>query len=127
MIEEKIKSILAKILDVNKNELSPETDIFKDLGAESIDLLEIAISLEKEFKIKVDENNLFLKSFRYHLEEAEKKESSEKEKLEYLRSIFPFLSEERLKELSSELRNSLFPSIKIKDLISYVKWAREQV
>ncbi len=127
MIEERIRSILAKILDVNKDDLSPETDILKDLGAESIDLLEIAISLEKEFKIKVDENNLFLKSFRYHLEEAEKKESSEKERLGYLRSIFPFLSEERLKELSSELRNSLFPSVKIKDLISYVKWAREQV
>jgi len=126
MIEERIKYILAKILDVDKDELSPETDLLKDLAVESIDLLEIAISLEKEFKIKVDENALFLKSFRYHLEEAEKR-FSEKERLEYLKGIFPFLSKERLKELSSELRDNIFPSVKIKDLVSYVKWMKKKI
>ncbi len=119
MIEEKVKSIISEILDIEENNLSEDTDLIKEIGAESIDLLEIAISLEKGFGIKVDENRLFLKSFRYYLDEAKNKKVDE---INYLNEIYPFLDKKRIKELIEESKNSIIPSIRIKDIVSYVQW-----
>ncbi len=119
MIEEKVKSIISEILDIEENNLSKDTDLIKEIGAESIDLLEIAISLEKEFGIKIDENRLFLKSFRYYLDEAKSKKI---DIINYLNKIYPFLDKKRIKELIEESKNSIIPSIRIKDIVSYVQW-----
>ena len=119
MIEEKVKSIISEILDIEENNLSEDTDLIKEIGAESIDLLEIAISLEKGFGIKVDENRLFLKSFRYYLDEAKNKKINE---INYLNEIYPFLDKKKIKELIEESKNSIIPSIRIKDIVSYVQW-----
>ena len=119
MIEEKVKSIISEILDIEENNLSKDTDLIKEIGAESIDLLEIAISLEKGFGIKVDENRLFLKSFRYYLDEVKNKKVDE---INYLNEIYPFLDKKRIKELIEESKNSIIPSIRIKDIVSYVQW-----
>jgi len=119
MIESRIKFVLADVLDIESNGIGTETDIIRDLGAESIDLLEIALSLEREFGIKVDENKLFLKSFRFYVDEAKQKN---KNKTNYLKRNYPFLSEERIEELLNDAQHFIMPSIKIKDLISYVEW-----
>ena len=119
MIEEKVKSIISEILDIEENNLSEDTDLIKEIGAESIDLLEITISLEKGFGIRVDENRLFLKSFRYYLDEAKNKKVDE---INYLNEIYPFLDKKRIKELIKESKNSIIPSIRIKDIVSYVQW-----
>ncbi len=120
MIEERIKSKISDILGIKKEELTTETDLIRELDAESIDMLEIAISLEKEFGIKIDENSLFLKAFRYYLEEAHEKNTEE---VSYLKQKFPFLDEKRIRELIDEAKSNIVPSIKIKDLICYVQWA----
>jgi len=119
MIESRIKFVLADVLDIESNGIGTETDIIRELGAESIDLLEIALSLEREFGIKVDENKLFLKSFRFYVDEAKQKN---KNKTNYLKRNYPFLSEERIEELLNDAQHFIMPSIKIKDLISYVEW-----
>jgi len=119
MIENRIRSILADVLDIETQQLEAETDLIRELGAESIDLLEIALSLEREFGIKVDENKLFLKSFRFYSDEARDKDLNQ---MDYLKTNYPFLPKKRLKELLDDMKYSIVPSIKIKDLISYVEW-----
>lgn len=119
MIESRVKSILADVLDIKGEEIEGETDIIRSLGAESVDLLEIGLSLEREFGIRVDENKLFLKSFRFYLDEAKQKNI---DKIDYLKKNYPFLSKERIRQLVSETQDYIIPSIKIKDLVSYVEW-----
>lgn len=119
MMESRIKNILINVLDVETDEIDLDTDLIRDLGVESIDLLEIALSIEREFGIKVDENKMFLKSLRFHIDEANEKNIN---KLEYLSEKFPFLSRNRIEELIKESENHVIPSIKIKDLLSYVQW-----
>ena len=53
MIVDKIKSILAEQLDVDVEELTLETDIARDLNADSLDVVEILMSLEDEFGISI--------------------------------------------------------------------------
>jgi len=117
--ESKIKDILINVLDVEMDEIDLDTDLIRDLGVESIDLLEIALSIEREFGIKVDENKMFLKSLRFYIDEANEKNIN---KLEYLRKKFPFLGKDRIEELIEESKNHIIPSVKIKDLLSYVEW-----
>ena len=51
MIFEKVAEILAEQLDVEAEEITPETDIIDDLGADSLDLVDMLMSLEDEFNI----------------------------------------------------------------------------
>ena len=49
----KVQSIIADALYVEKDEVVREASLMKDLGAESIDFLDIVFRLEKEFSIKL--------------------------------------------------------------------------
>lgn len=53
MTEQKVKDILAKQLSVDVNKIAPETNIATDLGADSLDLVEILMSLEEEFSVSI--------------------------------------------------------------------------
>lgn len=50
---EKIQSIIAEALYVDKEEVTKDASLMKDLGAESIDFLDIIFRLEKEFNVKM--------------------------------------------------------------------------
>ena len=52
MTFDKIKTILAEQLDVDEETLNMETDIAKDLNADSLDVVEILMSLEDEFSVE---------------------------------------------------------------------------
>ncbi len=58
MIVDKIKTILAEQLDVDVEELTTETDIAKDLGADSLDVVEILMSLEDEFSVEIPDEEI---------------------------------------------------------------------
>ena len=53
MIFEKVREAFVEALGVDDDEVQPESKIFDDLGAESLDLLEIVYLLEHEFDIKI--------------------------------------------------------------------------
>ncbi len=53
MVENKVKEILAKQLRLDAAKITSETNITTDLGADSLDLVEILMSLEEEFKISI--------------------------------------------------------------------------
>lgn len=53
MTEKKVKEILSKQLGVEVSKITMETNIATDLGADSLDLVEILMSLEDEFSISI--------------------------------------------------------------------------
>jgi len=112
-----IKEILMEILDIEGQEITPETYVIRELDAESIDLLELAVALNSKFNIEVKDDELFLKTFRFYMTEA--KEQG-KDNVQYLITKFPFLTESRIEKIISDLE--VGPTLKVKDLISYVAW-----
>ena len=58
-IFDKIKNALVEALGVDEDEVTPEATLVGDLGAESIDFLDIVFRLEKAFNIKVPRGELF--------------------------------------------------------------------
>jgi acyl carrier protein len=58
-ILEKITEALVEALGVEEEEVTPEATLVGDLGAESIDFLDIVFRLEKAFDIKIPRGELF--------------------------------------------------------------------
>ncbi|MCH7858929.1 MAG: acyl carrier protein [Candidatus Marinimicrobia bacterium] len=56
---EKIQEALVEALGVDDDEVIPEATLVGDLGAESIDFLDIVFRLEKSFEIKIPRGELF--------------------------------------------------------------------
>ena len=53
-LEDRIKKIIVDQLNVNEEQVTPEASFVDDLGADSLDLVELIMSLEDEFKEEVD-------------------------------------------------------------------------
>jgi acyl carrier protein len=58
-VYKKIKVALTDALGVDEEDIKPEATLVGDLGAESIDFLDIVFRLEKAFEIKIPRNELF--------------------------------------------------------------------
>jgi acyl carrier protein len=58
-IEKKVREILADSLGVDEDEVTPQAVLRDDLGAESIDYLDIQFRLEKAFGIKIEKGEMF--------------------------------------------------------------------
>ena len=56
---EKVQEVLVDALGLDDDEVTPEATLMGDLGAESIDFLDIVFRLEKAFDIKVPREELF--------------------------------------------------------------------
>ncbi|HVS72375.1 MAG TPA: acyl carrier protein [Phycisphaerae bacterium] len=54
----KVKEVLTTALAVDDDEVTPDAHLTTDLGAESIDFLDIIFQLEKSFGIKIPKNEL---------------------------------------------------------------------
>ncbi len=116
---EKIRTMLEEILDLDGREISSETYLVGDLGAESIDLLEMAVCLNQEFGINVQDDAVFLWRLRFYLVEARK---SGNDAQPYLAGKYPHLGSARIAEILTDLDKG--PVLKVKDIISYVDYHR---
>lgn len=61
-IYSKVSAVLVDALNVDDDQVSPQATLQGDLGAESIDFLDIVFRLEREFGIKIPRNELFPES-----------------------------------------------------------------
>ena len=50
---EKLKKIIAEVLNVDEEEITMETTFVDDLGADSLDVFQIIMGLEEEFEIEI--------------------------------------------------------------------------
>ena len=55
---EKVKKIIAAQLEIDESALTPETDIEDDLGADSLDAVELIVTFEEEFGISVPDDDI---------------------------------------------------------------------
>jgi len=55
---EKVRDMLAFQLDIDKSEIKSETDIFDDLGADSLDIVELLSALEEEYGIVITDESV---------------------------------------------------------------------
>ena len=55
---EKIKAIIAEVLNVDENEITMETTFTDDLGADSLDLFELVMALEDEYSVEIPAEDL---------------------------------------------------------------------
>jgi len=55
----KVRQVLVDALGVDEEEVTPQSRLVADLGAESIDFLDIVFRLEKAFGIKIQQSELF--------------------------------------------------------------------
>lgn len=58
MVLEKVKAILAEQFDVDESSITPETNFMIDLSADSIDVVELIMSIEAEFEIEIPEEDI---------------------------------------------------------------------
>ncbi|MDY6905514.1 MAG: acyl carrier protein [Thermodesulfobacteriota bacterium] len=55
-IEDKVKRILAERLDMDASEIQPDAEFINDLGADSLDIVELLMSLEDEFDLEISDD-----------------------------------------------------------------------
>ena len=57
-IEQRVKKIVAEQLGVNEADVKNESSFVNDLGADSLDTVELVMALEEEFGVEVPEEDL---------------------------------------------------------------------
>ena len=55
---EKLKQIIARVLNVDPNEITPDSTFIEDLGADSLDVFQIVTELEEEFQITIPQEKV---------------------------------------------------------------------
>lgn len=50
---EKLKKVIAEVLNVDPEEITPDTTFMDDLGADSLDVFQIIMGIEEEFDIEI--------------------------------------------------------------------------
>ena len=52
-VEEKVIEIIAEKLNLSKDQIKPEASFVDDLGADSLDLVELVMAMEEEFDVEI--------------------------------------------------------------------------
>ena len=58
MVLEKDKAILSEQFDVEEDQITPETTLADDLGADSLDVVDLLMSIEDEFEVEIPDEEV---------------------------------------------------------------------
>ena len=58
MVLDKIKDMLEKQLGIDKSKITEDSDIIKDIGADSLDIVEFLMDAENEWGITIEEEDV---------------------------------------------------------------------
>lgn len=58
MVFEKIRAILCEQLDIEEDQVTMESNIAEDLGADSLDVVDLVMSIEDEFDLEVPDDQV---------------------------------------------------------------------
>jgi len=56
-IEEKVRKIIVEQLDISEEDILPESSFKDDLGADSLELLDLVMKMEEEFDIQISDED----------------------------------------------------------------------
>jgi len=59
MVFEKIRDVLSEQLEIEPDKITRETDLMNDLGADSLDLVELIMTLEEEYGINATDESAY--------------------------------------------------------------------
>ena len=62
-VEEKVKHIIVEQLGVDEDEVKSEASFVDDLGADSLDVVELVMALEEEFSVQIDPDDVGPENF----------------------------------------------------------------
>jgi acyl carrier protein len=115
---EKVRTCLVDALGVDDDEVTPEASITGDLGAESIDYLDILFRLEKTFGIKIPRGELFPEDVLSNAEYVQDGKLTA-EGLAQLKKRMPFAD---LTKFEADPRLANFVNLlTVQDLVNYVQ------
>ncbi|MBM4280462.1 MAG: acyl carrier protein [Deltaproteobacteria bacterium] len=52
-VENRVKSIIADQLGISEEQIKPESKFIEDLGADSLDIVELIMAMEEEFQTEI--------------------------------------------------------------------------
>ncbi|MCE9592103.1 MAG: acyl carrier protein [Planctomycetes bacterium] len=114
----KVQVELSAALGVDEEEVTPEATLVGDLGAESIDFLDIVFRLEKAFSIKVNQGELFPESVLNNPQFVQGDKVTDGGMAE-LRKVLPYID---LDAFDKNRNKNEFPNfIKVSDLVAFVQ------
>src|SRR5262249_36378236 len=123
-IHTKLAKVLLEALNVDEEEITPAATLQGDLGAESIDMLDIVFRLEREFGIKIPRGELFPESVFQGDPEFVQDGKVTDEGMRELRSRMPFAD---LGAFERDRRLSAVPDLFTVGLVArYVAWKFDQ-
>ncbi len=56
-VEEKVKEIVCEQLGISEDEVAPEKHFIDDLGADSLDIVELVMAMEENFEIEIPDED----------------------------------------------------------------------
>ncbi len=123
-VYQKVARVLAESLNVEEDQVVPTASLQADLGAESIDFLDIVFRLEREFGIKIPRGELFPESvFQGDPDFVEDGRITDRGMTE-LRARMPYAD---LSAIEQDRRVSAVPQLYTVDLVTrYLAWKLEQ-
>ncbi len=123
-IYSQVASVLMESLNVDEEDLSPTATLQGDLGAESIDMLDIVFRLEREFGVKIPRGELFPESVFQGNPEFVREGSVTDQGMSELRAQMPYAN---LSGFNDDRRLNAVPDLFTVDLLArYVTWKLEQ-
>jgi acyl carrier protein len=58
MVFEKVRELIAEQLELEEASIKPESNILEDLGADSLDVVDLVMSIEDEFNLEVPDEEI---------------------------------------------------------------------
>ena len=116
----KVTRVLVEALNVDEDEITPAAKLQADLGAESIDMLDIVFRLEREFDIRISRGELFPESIFQGDQDFVRDGKVTDAGMNELRGRMPYAD---LRDFDGDRRLSAVPDLFTVDLVTrYVTW-----
>lgn len=120
----RVTTVLVQALGVDEEHITPAASLFRDLGAESIDLLDIVFRMEREFGIKIPRGELFIEPDSLADTDHARDGGLTTESLNSLRARMPYADLSGLE--SHRSLNDVIDLFTVDLLVSYVVWKLSQ-